>query len=170
MARREHNLQKNGRLKPEVELQLRDIIIHCEVQPTRKEISRLSGIPEGTLNWWHAENQNGFRAMWDGWIRDWRVLQAERNIDDVLTMDTKSEILLEGVPTGLKVEDTNLRKMKADMSKFVVETLGKGKGYTKGTENKNLNVNIEVTDTEAITNLTHTLNSNMRELELSKED
>lgn len=84
-----------------------------------KQFANENGIDEATVYNWSYKNYLGFAEKVENWKRDRKLMLAEENIEEMLEMST------EGDPTKLKV--------KADMSKFVAETLGK-KSYAKRSE------------------------------------
>lgn len=90
---------------------------------TLKEIAEQSEINEGTLYQWHSKNYSNLADKVEGWKRDRKLLLAERNIEEFLVM---SDTNLKQVGTELlPFKDPQLTRIKADISKFVSETLGK---------------------------------------------
>ncbi len=75
-------------------------------------------INEGTFYVWHSDNYLKIADKIDGWKRDRKLMLAEKNIEEILT---------------LGLSDKDLVKTVADMSKFVSETLGRDR-YSKRTE------------------------------------
>jgi len=72
-----------------------------------------------------------------------RLLKAEKVLDEMLEMDTLTED---------QTIDSALAKIKQDTAKFIAETIGKDRGYTKrqehtGADGKDLTVQI-IEDTE----------------------
>lgn len=86
---------------------------------------------------WKFDNYLKICDKIEGWKRDRRIKLAEVNVDEFLILDT---------------EDSNKLKVKADITKFVLETLDKD-NYSKRSENtgKNgepliLNINSVIAD------------------------
>lgn len=75
-----------------------------------KEIANLRGIAEQTLYSWSRDNYLNLADKIENWKRDRKLLLAERNIEEFLEMPHNT---------------TDKMKVKADISKFVAETLGK---------------------------------------------
>lgn len=119
-------------LTDELKLKIRELLIDLDQRPTMAKISELTGIEYSTIKQWIFRNYKDFAVFYWGVKRDWKLKQAEENIDDVLLIDTKNELVSKN---GEKVifTDPKLLKIKADMSTFVTETLGK-KHYAKRTE------------------------------------
>ena len=70
--------------------------------------------------------------------------KAERNLSRVLDMEYSTIKLMED---GAEVEEINIDKLKivTDVSKLIVQTLGKDEGYsTKVVEDKNVNQEITI--------------------------
>lgn len=97
-----------------------------------REMAELSEHPVQTLYQWASTNYLGFQDKLDGWKRDRILSLAERNIADYLDMDTTNVTFQNG--KLMEGKDTSLERIKADMSKFAAETLGKNVGYAKRTE------------------------------------
>jgi transcriptional regulator with XRE-family HTH domain len=100
-------------------LTLRDLAKHCKMS-------------EGTLYQWHSGNYSNLADKIEGWKRDRKLMLAERNIEEMLQMSIKNT---GSTPTGdtFEYDDTGKLRVKADISKFVAETLGK-ETYTKRSE------------------------------------
>lgn len=97
-----------------------------------KEISNIIGVAEQTVYEWSSNNYINFSDKVEGWRRDRKVKLASRNIEEMLDMDIKN--------TGAtqkgefyEFDDTGKLRVKADISKFVLETLDKG-NYVKRSE------------------------------------
>lgn len=102
-----------------------------------KTTAKVCEINEGTFYVWHSDNYLNLATKIEGWKRDRRIKLAEVNVDEFLLLDT---------------EDSNKLKVKADITKFVLETLDKD-NYSKRSENtgKNgepliLNINSVIAD------------------------
>ena len=107
-----------------------------------KQSAEVCGISEQNFYDWNHDNYLGFADKIDGWKRDRRVKLAEVNVDEFLLLDT---------------EDSQKLKVKADITKFVLETLDKD-NYSRRQENtgKNgeqlsLNINYAIADKNGIT-------------------
>lgn len=97
-----------------------------------KEIANIIQIPEVTIYTWHSRNYLDFYQKVENWKRDRKLMLAEKNIEEFLLMDTintgaskKGEVF--------EYNDSGLVRVKADISKFVSETLGKD-NYSKRSE------------------------------------
>lgn len=77
------------------------------------EVAEALEVPYKTMESWKTRNYQGFSDRYDGYKRDWLLKKAEDNI-----------------PVLLDSED---EKVKADLTKFVAETLGK-QNYSKRNE------------------------------------
>ena len=96
-----------------------------------KEIAQHREIPEITIYTWHSKNYIGLADKIENWKRDRKLMLAERNIEEMLEM---SDTNLKEVGEQIKVfKDPQLTRIKADLSKFVAETLGRN-NYSKRTE------------------------------------
>lgn len=90
-------------------------------------------IPYDTFHGWKRRNYNKFADSLYTYEQEHKVRIAEANILEMMTMDIENDGMnMKG--QMYKFRDPKLVKIKADMSQFVVETLGKNKGYTKRTE------------------------------------
>ena len=83
-----------------------------------KETANIIGKTPEVLYVWHSDNYLGIADKIEGWRRDRKLNLAEANIEEILKMDKRDEVL----------------RVVSDMSKFVAETLGKS-NYAKRTEN-----------------------------------
>jgi len=99
---------------------------HKKVQQMRRwviqgnndvQLAKLSGLSEKTLYKWRCENHKGFRDLYNTWKHERMLAKAEGNIEEFLEMKNDKDTL----------------RVKADMSKFVAETLGR-EVYAKKTE------------------------------------
>lgn len=78
-------------------------------------------------------------------VKDSKMLdRAERNLDDFLEMDTVNKGLTKDGKTVYEFDDAQLKRIKADISKFVAERLGKIKWASRneltGPEGKPLTI------------------------------
>ncbi len=80
---------------------------------TLREIAKISNTPEGTLYAWTQDNYLNLRNLIDGWKRDRKLALAEGNLEELLMSSDE--------------------KIKADMTKFTLQTLGR-KDYSTRTE------------------------------------
>ena len=97
-----------------------------------RKTAKVCGIEENTLYDWTANNYLNLADKIDGWKRDRKLRLAERNIEQFLEMDTSGFVQSKLGPVPIE-NDPALARIKADMSKFVAETLGR-KDYAKKTE------------------------------------
>lgn len=117
-------------------LKMREGIIQGK---TMKEMAELSGIPLDTVQGWISRNYNGFSDKMKLWKMERRLAKAEENIDEVLEMDTiNKEVIKLGYGEDATYDaedfqDPRLIKIKADVSTFVAETLGRS-FYSKRNE------------------------------------
>jgi len=119
-------------LNDELRLKIKSELIDLDERPTMAKISELTGIEYTTVKNWVYRNYKGFAEFLDGVKRDWKLQKAQENIEEFLTMNTTN--------TGTTkrgdifyYDDAKLKKIKADATFFVAETLGK-KRYSKRTE------------------------------------
>ncbi len=96
-----------------------------------KEIAVQSEIPESTLYTWHSDNYLSIADKVEGWRRDRKLMLAEKNIEEFLEMSTQNIMNKEG--NLIEQTDAALVRVKADISKFVAQTLGK-KDYSQRNE------------------------------------
>lgn len=61
--------------------------------------------------------------------KEQRLAKAEKVFDECLTMETKTVIKKGEIE--VEINDPQLLKIKQDTAKFLAETIGKDKGYTK---------------------------------------
>lgn len=90
---------------------------------TLKEIAQSSEIELNTLYGWSSDNYLNLADKIEGWKRDRKLMLAEKNIEEFLLMTDQNikQVGEELVP----FKDPQLTRIKADISKFVSETLGK---------------------------------------------
>lgn len=88
-------------------------------------------INNGTWCNWFVDNFEGFRDRVEGWRRDYILGLAKKNLPEFLTMATESEKNNDG--EVISFTDPALVRIKADMTKFTLETLG-NKEYSKLTK------------------------------------
>jgi hypothetical protein len=103
------------------------------------EIAEALDTPWRTVQDWYTRDFRNFRAKIRAFKRDYLVKKAERNIDEMLDLDVTEPIV---TMVGIQRDEegnirtktnTNKLKVKADISKFVAETLGKEE-YSKRNE------------------------------------
>jgi len=102
-----------------------------------KEIANICQIPEITIYTWHSRNYLEFYNKVENWRRDRKLMLAEKNIEKILEMETINYVK-DKHGNLLKINDTQILKVKSDVSKFVAETLGK-QAYSKRTEQTGAN-------------------------------
>ena len=115
-------MAKAGRpseLNDELKTKIKKVVLELKNRPTATEVSQILNIPITTFNDWVYRNYQGFGEYWLSLKHEWKLEQADYNTDEILTMPT--------------ADDAKLLKIKADMTKFVQETLGKNH-YSKRTE------------------------------------
>ncbi len=61
--------------------------------------------------------------------KEQRLAKAEKVFDECLTMETKT--MVKKGEIEVEINDPQLLKIKQDTAKFLAETIGKDKGYTK---------------------------------------
>ena len=101
-----------------------------------KQIAEESEMSYSTITDWTYRNYRNITDKIEGWKRDRKLILAEKNIEEMLQMNTKNIINNNG--KLVEQTDVGLVRVKADLSKFTVETLGK-KNYSK---------NVGITDGE----------------------
>jgi hypothetical protein len=84
-----------------------------------KETANVCGIDEQKLYNWKYDNFLNISDKIEGWKRDRKILMATRNLEEILDMQTS--------------KDPALLRIKADMTKFTLETLDKDT-YSKRNE------------------------------------
>lgn len=101
-----------------------------------KQFVKENGVKEDAVYEWSYANYLGFSDKVEGWRRDRKLMLAEKNIDEILEMKTTTRRIV-GIGEDaelVETDDPQVLRVKADMSKFVAETLGKDKGYAKRNE------------------------------------
>jgi transposase len=97
------------------------------------------GIAYKTMEGWMTQNYKGFSDRMLSFKQEWRLKKAEQNIDEVLEMTaeepvvTSSGVAIDKDGKVITQRDSKLLKIKADVSTFVAETVGK-KVYSKRSE------------------------------------
>lgn len=135
LKRKRNNMADVGRpteLTDELRLKIKSELIDLEERPTMAKISELTGIEYTTVKNWVFRNYKGFAEFLDGIKRDWKLARAQENIEEFLTMDTENTSCTKKGDT-FTFDDPRLKKIKADATFFVAETLGK-KRYSKRSE------------------------------------
>lgn len=97
-----------------------------------KEIANIIGKSDDVMYQWHSKNYFKIADKIEGWKRDRKLMLANKNIEEFLQMSTKNT----GATKSGEIYDYNdsgLVRVKADISKFVAETLGKD-NYSKRSE------------------------------------
>jgi len=117
------------KLTKEVFASIREYIIDGK---NLKEIAEIIEIPYSTVTGWTWANQDNISNLIEGWKRDRKLMLANRNIEQFLEMGTKNTKINDKGEDYIFV-DTGLVRVKADMSKFVAETLGRD-NYSKRSE------------------------------------
>lgn len=85
---------------------------------------------------WNYNNYLNISEKIEGWRRDRKLMLAEKNIEEMLLMDDQNTRVIENKKKGdyeITFRDSSLTRIKADISKFVAETLGKN-NYAKRQE------------------------------------
>lgn len=82
---------------------------------------------------WKYRNELNIATLIETWKLDHQLRLATNNIKGFLKMSTSSKKILSDGETIIEIEDPALVRVKADMSKFVAETIGKS-NYSKRTE------------------------------------
>lgn len=116
-------------LNDELCLKIREFVLQGK---TQREIAKLCEIAEETIESWIWRNYKGFADKYRLYKVERRLKKAEENIDDFLEMETKNTGVTKKGDT-FEYDDAKLKKIKADTSIFVAETLGK-EIYSKRSE------------------------------------
>lgn len=119
-------------LNDELRLKIKSELIDLDERPTMAKISELTGVNYNTVKYWISINYKGFTEFFDGVKRDWKLQKAQENIEEFLTMKTENQMVNKKGEV-INFDDAKLKKIKADATFFVAETLGK-KNYSKRTE------------------------------------
>lgn len=99
---------------------------------TLRDIAVIINKSEDVVYQWHSKNYLKLADKIEGWRRDRKLMLAEKNIEEFLQMDTSNT----GATKSGEIydyTDAGLVRVKADISKFVSETLGK-EVYSKRSE------------------------------------
>lgn len=99
---------------------------------TLRDLAKDNEINEGTLYEWHSNNYLNLADKIEGWRRDRKLMLAEKNIEEILGMTTLNTLTRSNGEV-YEATDTAILRVKADISKFVSETLGKDY-YSKRSE------------------------------------
>lgn len=95
-----------------------------------REVAAAVGKPESVIYDWSSKNYKGFADKVEGWKRDRKLMLAEKNIEEILTMST---VAMPETSEKMVRVDCGLLRIQADVSKFVAETLGRN-NYSKRSE------------------------------------
>lgn len=107
---------------------------------TYLKISQDIGVPYDTFEGWIKRNYDNFADTLLTYKHERLLRKAERNIEDVMDMSTQNTgMTMKG--EQYEFHDPKLEAIKADVSKFALETLGRN-NYHRKTENDNVNKNI----------------------------
>lgn len=93
--------------------------------------AKICGILENTFYTWHSDNYLSLADKISNWKKDYKLSLANANIVEFLKMDDKN--VRQVGKELIEFKDPALTRIKADMSKFVAETLGKD-DYSKRSE------------------------------------
>jgi len=85
--------------------------------------AKACNLSESTLYTWHSDNYLNLADEIYKWRLDRKLKLASENLDEMLVMKTKN-MIIKGDDI-VEIEDTGLKRIKADMTKFTLETLGK---------------------------------------------
>lgn len=95
------------------------------------ETAKICGINEDTFYVYHADNYLDLANRIEGWKRDRKLMLANKNIEEFLTMnDYVDKVCGEDL---ISVKDPAMTRIRADITKFVAETLDK-ENYSKRSE------------------------------------
>ena len=94
-----------------------------------KEIANETGIKFATVKFWYYTDYQNTRVQFNSWRHDRMLGKAEGNIEKILDMDVDG-YRFNKAGEKIKVVNGKVLEVKADMTKFVSETLGK-KSYSK---------------------------------------
>ena len=101
-----------------------------------KTTAKVCGINEGTFYVWHSDNYLRIADKIEGWKRDRKVILASNNVEELLQISdnqNRKYVNKKGTEVTIEGRDSQLTRVKADMSKFVLETLDK-ENYSKRSE------------------------------------
>lgn len=93
------------------------------------QIARSCNLNEDTFYVWHSDNYLNLADKIEQWRRDRKLALAEKNLEKFLSMKTSNIAKTKDGDT-YQFKDAQLARIKADISKFVAETLG-NKHYAK---------------------------------------
>lgn len=96
-----------------------------------KTTANVCGIEINTLYDWTSRNYLNICDKIEGWKRDRKIMLATKNLENYLDMNTNNVVKV-GDEEAIKT-DVGLEKIKADMTKFTLETLDK-ENYAKRSE------------------------------------
>lgn len=103
-----------------------------------RETAKVCKIIESTLYTWTRDNYLNISDKIEGWKRDRKVMLAAKNVEEMLQLDVIEDkigafgpILDPKTKKRIKEINTGILKVKADISKFVLEALEPN--YTKKT-------------------------------------
>ena len=120
-------------LNDELYVKIRELYLEGK---TVQDVATALDIPLETMQSWNTRNYHGFRDRMLSFKHERMLLKAEDNLDSMMEMDTQNTgTTMKG--DIFEFNDPRLVKVKADVSVFVSETLGR-RHYTKSVENKNI--------------------------------
>lgn len=96
--------------------------------------AKICDIIESTLYGWTADNYLNLSDKVEGWKRDRKIMLATENLEEMLKMSITNKGVTKDGKEIYEFDDTGILRVKADMTKFALETLDKG-NYSKRTEN-----------------------------------
>ena len=97
-----------------------------------RKTAKVCDIEENTLYGWSSDNYLNISDKIEGWKRDRKVILATKNLEEMLQMDAENSRVNNDGEVD-KFTDTGILRVKADMTKFTLETLNK-ENYSKRTE------------------------------------
>lgn len=104
-----------------------------------RKTAKVCKIPESTLYTWKSDNYLNIGDKIENWKLNSLLNKATSNLKDYLKMETDN-VMTVGEMEIVK-RDTGLERIKADMTKFTLETIGKktyGKNVDLTTKGKEL--------------------------------
>ena len=113
-------------LTDEVLLKIKEIVLK---NGFLKEIAKQCDVKFATVQFWYYTNYQELRTKIDLWRHERMLKKAEENIEEILDMEV-SGFRFNKAGGKIKVVNGKVLEVKADMTKFVSETLGK-KSYSK---------------------------------------
>lgn len=116
-------------LNDALRLKIARFILEMDEPPTLERVAEGTDLSIHTLKLWHSTNFLDFYTFFRGLRRDWKLAKSEKNIDDFLSMSTMNTSTTISGET-FEYDDPRLKKIKADATFFVAETIGK-KDYSK---------------------------------------